>query len=70
MPGTYTIWTDPSVPPVQHARQEVPIEYRNQIKKALDDMVLKGVMLLSPWQPPGCLCYFNSTSLMVPCVHA
>ena len=44
MPSTYTIRTDPSVPPVQHARQKVPIEYREQIEKALDDMVLKGVI--------------------------
>ena len=34
MPSTYTIRTDPSVPPVQHARQKVPIEYRDQIEKA------------------------------------
>ena len=44
MPSTYTIRTDPSVPPVQHARQKAPIEYRDQIEKALDDMVLKGVI--------------------------
>ena len=44
MPGTYTIRTDPSVPPVQHSRQKVPIECRDQIEKALDDMVLKGVI--------------------------
>ena len=44
MPSTYTIRTDPSVPPVQHTRQKVPIEYRDQIEKALDDMVLKGVI--------------------------
>ena len=44
MPSTYTIRTDPSVPPVQHARWKVPIEYRDQIEKALDDMVLKGVI--------------------------
>ena len=44
MPGTYTIRTDPSVPPVQHARWKVLIEYRDQIEKALDDMVLKGVI--------------------------
>ena len=44
MPGTYTIRTDPSVPPVQHARWKVPIEYRDQIEQALDDMVLKGVI--------------------------
>ena len=29
---------------MQHARQKVPIEYRDQIEKALDDMVLKGVI--------------------------
>ena len=44
MPSTYTIRTDPSVPPVQHARQKVPIEYRDQIEQAFDDMVLKGVI--------------------------
>ena len=44
MPSTYTIRTDPSVPLVQHARQKVPIEYRDQIEQALDDMVLKGVI--------------------------
>ena len=44
MPGTYTIRIDPSVPPLQHARQKVPIEYRDQIEQVLDDMVLKGVI--------------------------
>ena len=44
MPSTYTIRTDPSVPAGQHARWKVPIEYRDQIEKALDDMVLKGVI--------------------------
>ena len=44
MPSTCTIRTDPSVPPVQHPRWKVPIEYRDQIEKALDDMVLKGVI--------------------------
>ena len=44
MPGTYTIRTDPSVPPAQHARQKVLIKYRDHIEKALDDMVLKGVI--------------------------
>ena len=33
MPGTYTISNCPSVPLVQHARQKVPIEYRDQIEK-------------------------------------
>ena len=44
MPSTYTIRTDPLVPQLQHARWKVPIEYRDQIEKALDDMVLKGVI--------------------------
>ena len=44
MPGTYTIRTDPAFPPVQHARHKVPIEYREQIEKVLDEMVLKGVI--------------------------
>ena len=68
MPGAYTIRTDPSVPAVQHARWKVPIEYRDQIEKALDDMVLKGVIapvtkpttwvssLTYPHKPGGSLC--------------
>ena len=44
MPGTYVIRTDPAIPPVQHARQKVPIEYREQIENALDEMVLKGII--------------------------
>ena len=44
MSGTYTIRTDPSFPPVQHARYKVRIEYKDQIEKALDEMVLKGVI--------------------------
>ena len=35
MPGTYTIHLYPSVPPAQHARRKVPIEYKEQIEKAL-----------------------------------
>ena len=38
MPGTYTICLDPSVPPAQHARRKVPIEYKEQIEKALQQM--------------------------------
>ena len=38
MPGTYTICLDPSVPPAQHARRKVPIEYKDQIEKALQQM--------------------------------
>ena len=43
-PGTYTIRTHPAIPPVQHARWKVPIEYREQIENALDEMVLKGII--------------------------
>ena len=68
MPGTYSIRTDPAFPPVQHARCKVPIEYRDQIEKALDEMVLKGVIapvlkptawvssLTYPCKPDGSLC--------------
>ena len=35
MPGTYTIRTDPSIPPAQHARCKVPIECEEQIEKTL-----------------------------------
>ena len=38
MPGTYIICLDPSVPPAQHARRKVPIEYKEQIEKALQHM--------------------------------
>ena len=38
MPGTYTMCLDPSVPPAQHARRKVPIEYKEQIEKALKQM--------------------------------
>ena len=43
MHRTYTIRIDPAFPPVKHARHKVPIEYREQKEKALDEMVLKGV---------------------------
>ena len=70
MPSTYTIRTDSSVPPVQHARPKVPIEYRNQIEQALDDMALKEVT--APVNKPtawvSSLTY--PISLMVPCAYA
>ena len=68
MPRTYTIRTDPAFLPVQHARHKVPKEYREQIEKALDKMVLKGViapvskpttwvsLLTYPCNPDGSLC--------------
>ena len=44
MTRTYTIRTDPSFPPVQHARLKATTKYKDQIEKALDEMVLKGVI--------------------------
>ena len=38
MPGTYTIHLDPAVPPAQHVRRKVPIEDKEQIEKALQQM--------------------------------
>ena len=35
----YTIWLDPSVPPVQHVRRKVPIECREAIGNLLQHMV-------------------------------
>ena len=37
IPGTYTIWLDPSVPPAQYARRKVPIEYKEDRKSASTD---------------------------------
>ena len=44
MSGTYTIRTDPSTTPVQHAHRKIPIEYQEQIEHTLNEMVKKGVM--------------------------
>ena len=39
MSGEYDIKIDPSIPPVQHGRCKVPIEYKATIEKELNDMV-------------------------------
>ena len=39
MQGEYNIKTDPTVPPVQHRRRKVPIEYKEEIEKKLVEMV-------------------------------
>ena len=39
MQGKYDIKTDPTVPPVQHGRWKVPIEYKEEIEKELAEMV-------------------------------
>ena len=53
MPGTYTIHLDPSVPPAQHARRKVPIEYKEQIEKALQQMedlkIITPVTIPTEW---------------------
>ena len=45
--------TNPSVPPVQHSRHKVPIEYKAEIEKELDKMVQQGIISkqteLTPW---------------------
>ena len=53
MQGEYDIKTDPSVPPVQHGRHKVPIEYKEEIEKELSEMVWQGIitqqMEPTPW---------------------
>ena len=44
MKGKYDIKTDPTVPPVQHGRQKVPIEYKEEIEKELAEMVWQGII--------------------------
>ena len=39
MQGEYDIKVDPTVPPVQHSRRKVPIEYKEEIEKELTEMV-------------------------------
>ena len=67
MSGTYTIRTEPNILPVQHVQWTVPIEYWEQIKKMVDDMVKKAVImsiscpkewvspLTFPYKPDGSL---------------
>ena len=53
MKGKYNIKTDPTVPPVQHRRQKVPIEYKEEIEKELAEMVWQGIITKqtepTPW---------------------
>ena len=53
MKGKYNIKTDPTVPPVQHRRQKVPIEYKEEIEKELAEMVRQGIITMqtepTPW---------------------
>ena len=53
MKGEYDIKTDPTVPPVQHGRWKVPIEYKEEIKKELAEMVWQRIITKqtepTPW---------------------
>ena len=53
MKGEYDIKTDPTVPPVQHSRQKVPIEYKEEIEKELAEMVQQRIITKqtepTPW---------------------
>ena len=53
MQGEYDIKTDPTIPPVQHGRQKVPIEYKEEIEKELAEMVQQGIIIKqtepTPW---------------------
>ena len=53
MKGEYDIKTDPTVPPVQHGRWKVPIEYKEEIEKELAEMVWQGIITKqtepTPW---------------------
>ena len=53
MKGKYDIKTDPTLHPVQHRRQKVPIEYKEEIKKELAEMVQQGIITKqtepTPW---------------------
>ena len=53
MKGEYNIKTDPTVPPVQHRKQKVPIKYKEEIEKELAEMVWQGIITKqtkpTPW---------------------
>ena len=53
MQGEYNIKTDPTIPPVQHRRWKVPIEYKEEIEKELAEMVWQRIITKqtepTPW---------------------
>ena len=53
MKGEYDIKTNPTVPPVQHGRWKVPIEYKEEIEKELTEMVWQRIITKqtepTPW---------------------
>ena len=50
MPGTYTIFRDPNIQPIQYVRSQVPIEYRKQVEKTLQELV--NLQVISPLTRP------------------
>ena len=52
MKGQYNIKTDPAIPPVQHGKWKVPIEYK-EIEKEWGEMVQQGIITKqtepTPW---------------------
>ena len=68
MLGTYTTHLDPFVPPAQHASRKVPIQYKEQIEKALQQVedlkIITPVTIPTEWvssityprKPDGTLC--------------
>ena len=53
MQGEYNIKTDLTIPPVQHGRWKVPIEYKEEIEKELAEMVQQRIITKqtepTPW---------------------
>ena len=53
MKGEYDIKTDPTVPPVQHGRWKVPMKYKEEIEKELEEMVWQRIITKhtepTPW---------------------
>ena len=53
MQGKYDIKTNPTVSPVQHGRQKVPIKYKEEIEKELAEMVCQRIITKqtepTPW---------------------
>ena len=50
MSDKYTIYLDPTVPPVQHARHKVPIHYKEEIEKTLKEA--EQLLIITPVTRP------------------
>ena len=70
MSRTYTIRTDLSITPVQHAQRKVAIEYREQIESTPSKMVKKGVIVPVSQPTKWVFSLTYPTSLMVSYVFA